>query len=329
MGHTGLTRARCGAQERAADEAKIRAQCQSLQHVGAAAKAAVHDHRHLVARGFADAGQHAQRRHGAVQLPSAVVGDHHAVQAVLARDAHGVFVDHAFDQQVAFPDFAHMGDVFPRQAVAPAVVAAAAGGEHRHARPHVFHVRHTVFEQCFEEHAEQPLRPVCNVPCETQRGAQRRAVAVAHVVLAVGGHLHVDGDSDGVEAGFLAALEGFADALFVARQIGLEHRGAACGFDVFHAHEGRAAHHHRNVGLCRHAGEHGVAAITRGGGAAHRRKAERCVIRFAEQRGLHAALGGVDQGFGHEADFIEHVTVAAQRGVVFHAAGDITVNRPR
>ena len=76
-----------------------------------------------------------------------------------------------------------------------------------------------------QEHAEQPARADDAVPGEPQRGPQRRAVAVAHVVLAVGRHLHVHGQHQRVEAGARGALDEPRDGPGVARQIGLEPRG--------------------------------------------------------------------------------------------------------
>src|SRR4051812_14355756 len=70
--HAGLAGHGCGEGEGPADEDETGAQRHGLEHVAAAAHAAVHHDRNVRA-GVDDAWQHAQRRCSAIELPSAMV----------------------------------------------------------------------------------------------------------------------------------------------------------------------------------------------------------------------------------------------------------------
>src|SRR5690606_8628787 len=98
-----------------ADQHAARAQEQGLGDVAAATEAAIEEdlHSSLVdARHFR---QRLQCGNRAIELTAAVVGQHHAVDAVLQRQAGIVRVDHALDDQLALPDVTQPGDVVPAQ----------------------------------------------------------------------------------------------------------------------------------------------------------------------------------------------------------------------
>jgi hypothetical protein len=73
-------------QQRPADEDKLGAQRKRLEHVGTAPDASVQHHGHAISLG-GDLGQRAQGGHRTVELAAAMIGDDHAIDAALARDA--------------------------------------------------------------------------------------------------------------------------------------------------------------------------------------------------------------------------------------------------
>src|ERR1700754_1606971 len=96
--HPGFAPRHRRVEQRPADEDKVRAERQRLDHVGAAADAAVEHHGH--AAGFGrDLGQGAQRRHRMVELAAGMVGDDDAVDAALACDPRIGRRDQAFDDK--------------------------------------------------------------------------------------------------------------------------------------------------------------------------------------------------------------------------------------
>src|SRR4051812_7134022 len=78
--YAGLAGDRRRVEKRPPKEEELCAECERLQYVGAATHAAVHHHSHG-SRFGSDARQHAQRRNGTVELPSAVIRDDDAIDA--------------------------------------------------------------------------------------------------------------------------------------------------------------------------------------------------------------------------------------------------------
>src|SRR5690606_24292360 len=96
-----------------ADHYGIRPQCERLHDVVPAAETAVHDDRQALPDGGRDLGDDVYRRHAAVELPSAVVGEHDAIATELRR-AFGVGrAQDALHGQLAIPEAAQPGDVVP------------------------------------------------------------------------------------------------------------------------------------------------------------------------------------------------------------------------
>ena len=83
--HALLPAAIDGGNKRAADEHRVRAERQRLEHVHAAADRAVDKNRHLAADGIDDVRKHLRRRGAMVEHTAAVVRDHNAARARLQR----------------------------------------------------------------------------------------------------------------------------------------------------------------------------------------------------------------------------------------------------
>ncbi len=184
-------------------------------------------------------------------------------------------------------------------------------------------------QQRAQKHAEQPARADDAVPCEAQRGAQRRGEPGTHVVLAVSRHLHVDGQDERVVAGARDALDQLHDACVVARKIGLKPGGRARFTDALQRRQRSAAEDHRYVGRRRATREHQVALVGGHRGPAHRRDAERRSVRAPEKRRLVRAPRRIHQSPGNERDLVPYRAVRTQRCVRLHAAGNVAENRAR
>src|SRR5437773_1365991 len=124
--HARLSTDRRGESERAAHEYKPGAECQRLEHVGAAAHAAVHHDRDVRARCY-DVGQNPQRRHSAVELTAAVVRYDDAFGARVAGNAGVRGVENAFDYESPLPESADQFEVLPVQMSPVRIVAHDAG----------------------------------------------------------------------------------------------------------------------------------------------------------------------------------------------------------
>ena len=200
----------------------MRAERQGLDHVGAAADAAVEHHGHAVRLG-GDLRQRAQAGERVVELAAAMVGDHHAVDAALARDARVRGRDQALDHELALPALADQLDMLPGELVARADIAHQVLRQHRRARfgVHVLEMRHAVIVHGARPGAEQPMRMGDDVPGHPRRDRHRHLKTVADVVLAVRRHRHVGGHHKGVVAGGGDAIDQRLDPLGHAGEIGL------------------------------------------------------------------------------------------------------------
>ena len=190
-------------------------------------------------------------------------------------------------------------------------------------------MRHAAIHHGAQKRAEQPARPRESVPRETRRGLERRAVAVAHVVLAVGHHRHVDRQDQRLETGALRALDERRDDFGRAREIRLEPRGAPDFGDLLEPRQRSAALYHRDVQVGCGTREHRVALVGRERSPAHRRKSERQVVGAPEDRRLLRAAARAHQDARNEVELVERRAVAAQRSVRFRSARDVTEDRAR
>jgi hypothetical protein len=132
-----------------------------------------------------------------------MIGDDHAVNAGLARDAGVRRRNQALHHKLAFPAAADQLDMSPGELVAAADVAHQVFGKHRRPahRVHVLEMRHAVIHQRARPGAEQPMRMGGGVPGHAWRDGERDLKTVANVVLAVGRDRHVGGHHEGVVAG--------------------------------------------------------------------------------------------------------------------------------
>ena len=83
---------------RLANQHGVRTQCDGLEHVGAPADAAIHQHGHLAAHGLGHGGQGLGGGQGGVEGTASVVGDDHARRAAVQRLAGIVGVKNALEQ---------------------------------------------------------------------------------------------------------------------------------------------------------------------------------------------------------------------------------------
>ena len=314
--------------ERPADEGEAGAEGERLEHVGAAPKAAVEQHRRLPADGD-DALEHVQGRDGAVELPAAVVGDDDGVGAGGAGACRVVGVQQALQYQVAFPEASDALEVGPGEVAAVRVVAQHVAREDGRAarRVVVLEVRHAVAEQRLQEGAEQPARVRQALPGQRQVRPKGRVEAGPHVVLAVRGHRRVGGDHQRPETGPGDALDEGIDLCLIAGQVGLK-PGAGMGLgDRLERDERRAADDHRYVGCRRSACHDDVAAIGRQGAQADGRDAERRGVGAAEERARLRAVRDIDQHPRQETEVVERGPVAPQRRLALRAADDVAEDR--
>ena len=116
MCHAGLAAGGEAVERRASEHHRVRAECQRLDHVGAAAKTTVDDERGARADGAHDLRQHLERADAVIQLPAAVVADHDAIAAE-ADGALGVaHVEDPLHQELAAPGFADPLQILPGDA---------------------------------------------------------------------------------------------------------------------------------------------------------------------------------------------------------------------
>ena len=160
------------------------------------------------------------------------------------------------------------------------------------------------------------------LPGELQIGPQRQAPAVAHVVLAVGGDRHVDGQHEGIEARGGDAVDQRLDARRLARNVGLVPGRMAFTANVLHADERGRAENHRDVDSCRRAREHQIALIGADGRGTHGRDAERQRVFAAEQGRRQAPARHVGQHARNEGIVLIGVAIGAHRGIGLRSAGD-------
>src|SRR5689334_19011406 len=137
-----------------------------------------------------------------IELTAAVIGDDHAVDAALPRDARVGGSDQAFDHQLAVPAPADQLDMFPRELVTLADIAHQVFGKYRRAAHgiHVLKVRHAVVDDGARPGAEQPIRMANRVPGDPRRDGKRDLETVTDVVLAVRRNGNIRGYDEGVVA---------------------------------------------------------------------------------------------------------------------------------
>jgi hypothetical protein len=116
VGDAGFAARGDGIAPGAAEHAGPGAEGQRLDHVEAAAHAAVHQHFEPVADGIGDARQGGDAGGDAVELAAAVVGDDDAVDAGLGGFARVLDVEDALQHDPAWPVLAHPGQVLPGHA---------------------------------------------------------------------------------------------------------------------------------------------------------------------------------------------------------------------
>ena len=156
-----------------------------------------------------------------IELSAAMVGDDHAINAALPRDAGVGGRDQAFDHQLALPAPADQLDMLPRELVTLADVAHQVFGKHRRTahRIHILKMRHAVVDQGARPGAEQPIGMANRVPGDPRRDGQRDLETVTDVVLAVRCNRNIGGYDEGVVAGGGDPVDQRFDARSVASQI--------------------------------------------------------------------------------------------------------------
>ena len=260
-----------------------------------------------------------------------MVRHHEAIHADLLRAHHVVRMQHALDQQLAREAAADEFQVRPGQPVPRAEGAFQVAREDRRAAPriHVLEMRHAVVLQRLEPGAEGPGGMRRPLPEQPEGRLQRDGVAVAYVVLAVGGNLDVHREDEGLEPRRNHAVDQRFDARGLARQVGLV-PGVGVGLGhVLHPDQRRRRQDVGNVLRARRLRQRDVAAIGQQRGRSHRRDAEGRVVVAPEQRRLGVPCPRIGQHTRHEAPFGEGATVVGQRPVGLDTAGQVAVQHLR
>lgn len=272
-----------------------------------------------------------RRRHRAIELAAAMIGQDDAVRADVACGQRIVHAEDALDDQIAFPLRTNLREMRPVEVIARGEVAQHMRGQDRRAarRERIFEVRHPVPEQCPGKRADQPARPRQSVPRETHARTQRRGEAGTDVVLAIRRNGNVDGHDERPVSRTRDALEQRGDAFGIARKISLKPGGRRCRRDRFERDQRRAAHDRCDACRLRGAGEHDVAAIGRQRVDAHRRDTERRGEPLPEQVDRLRAGRHVAQHARREAEFVEHAAVVVARAIVFGGAAHVAEDRTR
>ena len=109
---------------------------------------------------------------------------------------------------------------------------------------------------------------------QAQTRPQRRGETVAHIVLAVSRHRHVDGDDERLKAGLGDTLEQGRDIVAVWRNVGLKPGCAVCGANALHCRKRCAAENIGDVSLGGGGRQSKIGSEVQESGAAHGRDAE-------------------------------------------------------
>ena len=165
-----------------------------------------------------------------VELPAAMIGDHHSIDAAFARDAGILRGDQALHHELSLPAPAYQFDMLPGELVAIADIAHEILGQDGWTarRVHILEMRHAVIFQRAHPGAEQPMRMRRYIPGDPRCDQERDLEAGANVVLAVRGNRHVGGHHEGIVAGGGDPLDELLDARRIARQIRLVPGGRVC-----------------------------------------------------------------------------------------------------
>ncbi|KAG0931871.1 hypothetical protein G6F31_016678 [Rhizopus arrhizus] len=149
-------------------------------------------------------------------------------------------------------------------------------------------------------------------------------------VFAIGAHAGIDGHHQHGDLGLAQTRDQLADAIDIARQIGLIPAALAGRLlQPLQRHAGGAADDERNLGILRSARQRQIALVHDDGGEPRRREADRHGIGLAEKLDLAAALIHHAQAAGPETDVAQCPDALVKRCAVFRAAADVTFDAAR
>ncbi len=313
-----LARNRQAPKVRPPDQAGRGAERHRLDHVAAAPDAAVDQHRHAAFDRLGHARQSPDRGHRPVQLAAAVVGDDHAVDAVIDRGARVVRMQDALQEQRPRPDLAQPGDIAPAQRRVEQVVDVP--GE----REDVLALVGDVVRERdgpAARHADQPGHAAPGIQAAAPGDPRRDREAVAQIALALAEYLVVDGQHQRPVAGRLGALGKRPGEAPIAIEEHLEpFRSRHLVREILDG-DGRAvAHRIDDAGLGRGAGGGGLAARPEHAGEAGRPDDHRQRQPLAEQLDRRIARARAVQRLRQELEIGERALVAIAGDLVLGAA---------
>src|SRR5258707_5908341 len=218
---------RAGAVERrAAEHHAFGAERDRLDDVHPAAHAAVHQHAYPALDRANDGWKRLERRDGAVELPPAVVGQDHRVNAHRREPLGLVGAKDSLHQHFPGPAVAYFLQAVPIEVGVPEASDRGSdlrnvGRLGREARD-VFQSRHPV-----PEGREPPAGPRSEIEDVLPAEAERDHVVVAEVPLALAAYRHVHRDHERVVAELPRALDQLQGDLALVEHVGLERQAPA------------------------------------------------------------------------------------------------------
>ncbi len=170
-------------------------QGEGFQYVGSSSDSAV-EHYFDIRAGVYHVGKHIQRRYGAIELASPVIGNDDPVSAGISCGACIGSVDYAVHYQRAAPLTTDLREVLPVEVAPVGKVALHVRRQDRSApgRVVVLKVRHTMKRNRACERPDQPARVCKPLPSKPDTGAQRRREPGTDVVLPVRRYRRIDSD---------------------------------------------------------------------------------------------------------------------------------------
>ncbi len=311
LGHPGFAHGTEAIHHGAADHRAARAQCPGLEHVLAAADAAVHPYLGLATDRRDDGRQGLDARWRPIELASAMVADDDGVGADLDREL-GVFDIHdALEDQLAAPALLDPGHVFPRKARIELLVGPC--GQRSHVADPL-----DMTDQIAEgmapcaHHAQPPAWLEGDVDRVAQRRDHRGAQLVLQVLVALADHLQVQCQHQRAATRGLAAVDHARHGLAVTHHVELEpERRAGVFGDVLDRADAHRRQGERNAELLGRPRGEDLAVGVLHAGQAHRRNRHRHFYGAADHLGCRRAVLHVDGHALAQLDFLEVLGVGA------------------
>ena len=316
MGDAGFAGDRQAPELRPADEGRRGAEGERLDHVGAAADAAVDEHRHPAADRLDHGRERLNRGEGAVELAAAVVRHDEPVDASLDRHACLGRAEDAFEDQRPLPEVAQHVDVGPAHRRVE---------ERGHAAGEPAHVDLLAGAEIVAEGDRADVAPHPPRPAELDGEAgelgevepRRDGEAVPDVALAVSDQLVVDGEHQRVVVGRRGALGELAGeaAVLVDEDLHPARRGPGRGERLERA-DRAVAETEGGAGRGRGPRSRLLALRPEQALEAGRPDDHRQREAPAEERDREVALGRAGERMRHQGKIVEGGLVSAERRLV-------------